>query len=70
MEEIKKIIISLIYLYQRNAPTRIRNSCRFEPSCSNYMIMAVERYGSVKGVLMGIKRLCRCRYPNGGYDYP
>jgi putative component of membrane protein insertase Oxa1/YidC/SpoIIIJ protein YidD len=34
------------------------------------MIMAIQKYGSVKGFILGFKRLLRCRYPNGGYDYP
>ncbi|MCL2154023.1 MAG: membrane protein insertion efficiency factor YidD [Leptospirales bacterium] len=57
-------------MYQKIAPKRIRESCRFEPTCSNYMIMAIKKYGSSKGSLMGFKRLLRCHYPNGGYDYP
>jgi len=63
-------MISLILLYQKIAPKRIREACRFEPTCSNYMIMAIEKYGSIKGFWLGLKRLTRCHYPNGGYDYP
>jgi putative membrane protein insertion efficiency factor len=66
----KQGIISLILWYQKNAPKTLRDSCRFEPSCSAYMIMAVNKYGSVKGCFLGLKRLLRCRYPNGGRDYP
>jgi putative membrane protein insertion efficiency factor len=65
-----KIIISLILLYQKIAPEKLRGSCRFEPSCSNYMIMAIIKYGTIKGIYLGLKRLFRCRIPNGGYDYP
>jgi uncharacterized protein len=60
----------LIHLYQKIAPRKLRESCRFEPTCSNYMIMAIEKHGSIKGFIYGIKRLFRCHYPNGGYDYP
>ncbi|MDR2575549.1 MAG: membrane protein insertion efficiency factor YidD [Treponema sp.] len=60
----------MIHLYQKTAPQSLRASCRFEPSCSNYMIMAVEKYGSIKGCFLGLKRFFRCRYPNGGIDYP
>ena len=68
--KIKQILTSLIRTYQHIAPKSLRESCRFEPSCSNYMILAIEKHGSVKGVLMGIQRLSKCRYPNGGIDYP
>lgn len=66
----KKIIISLVRLYQKKAPYHIRSACRFEPTCSEYMILAVQRYGCFKGVLKGIRRLLRCKPPNGGVDYP
>jgi putative component of membrane protein insertase Oxa1/YidC/SpoIIIJ protein YidD len=34
------------------------------------MILAIEKYGVVKGVIKGIRRILRCNYPNGGIDYP
>ena len=66
----KKAVIWLVHLYQSKAADDTRLRCRFEPSCSEYMIKAVEKYGSVKGTLMGLKRLLRCRAPHGGIDYP
>jgi len=66
----KSIIISFILLYQKIAPNKVRCACRFEPSCSNYMIIAINKYGLIKGINTGIKRIMRCRIPNGGYDYP
>ena len=51
-----------------------RMKCRFEPSCSQYMILAIEKYGVIKGVLNGIKRLSKCNNRGdgmrGGFDYP
>ena len=47
-----------------------RLKCVFEPSCSEYMILAVNKYGLVRGVIKGIRRLLRCHPPNGGKDYP
>jgi len=64
------IIISFILLYQKIAPMSVRSACRFEPSCSNYMIIAIRKYGVIKGIDLGIQRLKRCHVPNGGYDYP
>ena len=71
---IKSIILSSVKIYQRIAPRKIRLKCRFEPSCSQYMILAIEKYGVIKGVLNGIKRLSKCNNRGdgmrGGFDYP
>jgi putative membrane protein insertion efficiency factor len=66
----KQIAIWLVKVYQRFAPAKLRNKCLFEPSCSQYMIMALEKYGFVRGIYKGIRRLIRCRPPHGGYDAP
>ena len=66
----KHIIIFFIRLYQRYMPYDIRCNCLFVPNCSEYMILAIEKYGVCKGVRKGINRLLRCREPNGGEDYP
>ena len=57
-------------MYKAFAPMSIRNRCRFEPTCSTYMIMAIIKYGLFIGVIKGIKRLFRCKPPNGGVDLP
>ncbi len=67
---IKPLTICLIKIYQRYAPEGIRNKCRFEPSCSSYMILAIEKYGYFKGIAKGIARLKRCNIHGGGYDEP
>ncbi len=66
----KKLLIKLIRLYQKKAPQDMREQCLFTPTCSEYMIMAIEKYGAIRGVLKGIKRILRCKPPNGGEDYP
>lgn len=66
----KQVVIWLIKCYQRFAPIRVRAMCRFEPSCSEYMILAVEKYGVCKGVQRGINRIYRCSHKDGGFDYP
>ena len=66
----KPLLRHAIMLYQRFAPQRIRSACVFEPTCSNYMLQAVEKYGFIRGVWKGIRRLLRCRYPNFGTDEP
>ncbi len=70
MVSLKNIVISLVRTYQRIAPDRLRACCRFEPSCSNYMILSVKKYGATNGVKKGISRILRCRPPFGGIDKP
>ena len=53
---IKETVINLILLYQKFASEKLRNSCLFEPSCSEYMILAIEKYGFIKGFIKGIKK--------------
>ena len=67
---LKRIFICIVRIYQRFAPASIRNKCRFEPSCSQYMILSLQKYGLVKGLLKGINRLKRCNTGDGGFDYP
>jgi uncharacterized protein len=57
----KRIIISVIKYYQMVfAFYRKYPRCKFMPSCSDYMIMAVEKYGPVKGLCLGVWRILRC----------
>ncbi|RSJ19037.1 membrane protein insertion efficiency factor YidD [Streptococcus intermedius] len=64
----KKILIALICFYQKFISPAFPPSCRYQPTCSNYMIQAIEKHG-IKGVLMGIARILRCHpWANGGDD--
>ncbi|EPZ5901347.1 membrane protein insertion efficiency factor YidD [Vibrio fluvialis] len=62
--------IRLIYLYRIIAPNKLRQSCLFEPSCSEYAILALKKHGFVKGWQVALIRISRCKQPNGGVDYP
>ena len=43
--------------------------CKYYPSCSEYMMQAIHKYGCIKGIYLGIKRLLRCHpFAKGGYD--
>ncbi|MCH8297648.1 MAG: membrane protein insertion efficiency factor YidD [Chloroflexi bacterium] len=64
----KYVVLSVIWVYQRTLSPLLPSSCRFYPSCSHYSQEAVEKYGIVKGIWLGIKRLGRCR-PLGGQGY-
>ncbi|MCM1529863.1 MAG: membrane protein insertion efficiency factor YidD [Alistipes sp.] len=66
----KHTLITLIYMYQKFAPGFIRGACRFTPCCSEYARISIEKYGVFRGVYRGIRRIMRCRPPNGGIDEP
>jgi len=66
----KRAIIWIVHVYQCLAPDAIRLRCVYEPSCSEYMIISVKKYGTIRGLWKGIKRLRRCHPPNYGIDYP
>ena len=57
---IKKFLIKTIKLYQLILSPLLGSNCRFEPTCSQYFIEAVEMNGVLKGSVMGIKRLLKC----------
>ena len=65
----KKTVIWLVHLYQNKASDETRLRCVMEPSCSVYMILAVNKYGVIRGVYKGIRRLFRCGNESG-VDYP
>ena len=65
----KSLLVTLIRGYQRFISPLLGSNCRFHPTCSHYMLEAVQRYGAVKGLWLGIKRIARCHPFNpGGYD--
>lgn len=63
----KKLLIKLIKLYQIT-PLKSHNACRHQPTCSNYMIQAIELHGVFKGLYLGTKRILKCN-PLGTYGY-
>ena len=63
----KKIMIKLINLYQAT-PTHVHSLCRFTPTCSEYTKISIERYGCIKGMFLGTKRILKCR-PFGKFGY-
>ena len=66
----KRILIGAVLLYKAFAPLDVRHQCRFTPTCSTYMIIALKKYGLFIGLIKGILRIFRCKPPNGGKDYP
>ncbi|HNR10415.1 MULTISPECIES: membrane protein insertion efficiency factor YidD [Nitrosomonas] len=65
----KQLIIGLIKLYRYSIGLLIPPSCRFYPTCSNYMHEALVKHGLIKGLWLGMKRILRCHpWNQGGYD--
>lgn len=54
------ILILIIKIYQSSLGFLFRGNCRFHPTCSEYMLQAIKKYGAIKGVLRGIKRISKC----------
>ncbi len=66
---IKKILLGLIACYRYAISPYLGNHCRFYPSCSAYTQEAIEHYGALTGLWLGLKRLLRCHpFTVGGYD--
>lgn len=63
--------IGAIRVYQVTLSPLLGSACRFEPSCSRYMVEALRKYGFCRGLAKGLKRLGRCHpWHPGGYDPP
>lgn len=66
----KKIIILMIKFYRKYiSPMKRGGCCRFTPTCSQYALEAVEKYGALKGSYLAIRRILRCNpFCEGGFD--
>jgi putative membrane protein insertion efficiency factor len=65
----RKLFIGLIQIYRRFLSPMLPPTCRYEPSCSLYTVQAIEKYGVLKGLFMGILRVLRCHpFARGGFD--
>lgn len=66
-----KVLIGLVRVYQYTISPLIGQRCRFYPSCSNYFIEAIRKYGALRGSIRGVWRILRCNPWNpGGIDPP
>jgi putative membrane protein insertion efficiency factor len=66
---LKRLFILPVRFYQIFiSPLLGTNKCRYQPTCSHYMIQAIEEWGIVKGLWLGIKRIGRC-HPWGGHGF-
>ena len=64
----KYLVLLPVRLYQLTISPWLPKSCRYEPSCSNYMLEAVRKHGAFKGTWLGVRRLLRCA-PWGGHGF-
>ncbi len=69
MNPVASLLCALIRVYQKTFSLLLGNCCRFEPSCSNYMLEAIRTHGVGYGVFLGLRRIARCHPWNpGGAD--
>jgi uncharacterized protein len=65
----KKNLIRSIQVYRRFISPLFPPSCRFTPTCSQYAIDAIDRFGTIRGSYLATLRICRCNpFHPGGYD--
>ena len=65
---ISRVLIALVRGYQKVISPLLGHNCRFTPTCSQYMIQAIQVHGPAKGLLLGLWRILRCN-PFGKYGY-
>ena len=65
---LSRLLIALVYLYRGTLGPLMGGHCRYMPTCSQYMIDAVQKHGPVRGAWRGLKRIARC-HPFGGSGY-
>lgn len=67
----KKLLLSLIRFYQRHISPAFPRRCRYSPTCSEYAVQAIGKYGALKGGALAARRFCRCHpFSKRGYYDP
>ena len=65
----RQLALGLIKLYQNTVSKVLPSVCRFQPTCSQYAVEAIKKYGFARGSWMAAKRIWRCNpFTEGGYD--
>jgi len=70
MRIVERFLLKIIKLYRKYlSPLKVRSHCIYFPTCSEYAMQAIEKYGALKGSCLSIKRILRCHpFAKGGYD--
>ncbi|MBO7674537.1 MAG: membrane protein insertion efficiency factor YidD [Atopobiaceae bacterium] len=64
-----RVLMRLVRWYQRYVSPLLPDSCIYSPTCSEYMLEAIQKYGAARGSWLGIRRILRCHpFHKGGYD--
>lgn len=67
----KKLLIKILEFYQSAISPHLKTQCKFYPSCSQYAILAIKKYGSFIGITKSAYRILRCNpFNSGGIDWP
>ena len=65
----KYLLIGLVKLYRKWISPLLGPSCRFQPTCSEFSLTAIQRFGAFKGLYLSIKRILKCHpFHPGGFD--
>ena len=68
-DAMRKAVIATLRFYKRFLSPYLPSACRYQPTCSEYMLEAVSKYGVPRGVSLGLRRLLRCHpFRQGGFD--
>lgn len=66
----KRLLLAIVRFYRRHISPYTKPSCRFIPTCSEYAMIAIERYGAWKGGWLALRRICRCHpFHRGEHDF-
>ena len=65
---VSRVLIGLVLIYKHTISPWLMPACRFTPTCSEYAIEAIKKYGPLKGGVMALKRISRC-HPWGGHGH-
>ena len=68
MKIFKNFLIYLLIIYKKGISPYLPHACRFQPTCSEYMMEAIEKHGVIKGGYLGLRRLLKC-HPWGGSGF-
>ena len=66
---VKHILIALVKFYRKYISPLTPPTCRYVPTCSQYALEALEKYGALKGGWLVVKRICRCHPFHKGHDF-